>query len=212
MCTGRPGAAGSVPGDPDPLPPPAAVPDPAVPEPGVPEPAGPEPAGPELAAPELVPESGVSGPGSAGPSGSDLRYGHGRDRRGGEPAEPLPAEPLRGGLAAGVSRRLVLPGGFHSVGGAAGDPRRRALYSRSRSLAARSSGSPSAVSAAATASASADASGPTRASMAARVRPTNSIRSPLGSLRVAAVNTWPRYSRIICSALGCLGERRLMPR
>ena len=63
-----------------------------------------------------------------------------------------------------------------------------------------------------TASASAEASGPTLASMAARVRPTNSSRSPLGSTFVAATETRPRYSRIICWADGGGAERRLMLR
>jgi hypothetical protein len=68
------------------------------------------------------------------------------------------------------------------------------------------------VSAFSTASASAEASGPTLASMAARVRPTKSIRSPLGSTFVAALDTRPRYSRIICCADGGGAERRLMLR
>ncbi len=88
--------------------------------------------------------------------------------------------------------------GFQSAGGAAAAPRRRALYRRSRSRLASSSGSPRLVSAFRTASASAEASGPTLASMAARVRPTKSSRSPLGSTFVAASDTRPRYSRIIC--------------
>ena len=59
-------------------------------------------------------------------------------------------------------------------------------------------GPPWLFSASSTASVSAEARGPTLASMAARVRPTKSSRSPLGSTFVAATDTRPRYSRIIC--------------
>jgi hypothetical protein len=82
--------------------------------------------------------------------------------------------------------------GIADLAGCAAAPRRRALYSRSRSRLASSSGSPSAVSAAATSSALADAIGPTCASIVARVRPTNSSRSPLGSTFCAAADTRTR--------------------